>query len=307
MVFRNIYCTFAENNMEKQEEWRPVVGYEDFYEVSDWGRVKSLHRGKERILKPAPDKWGYMQVVLCRDGERETCQVHILVMQAFVGRCPAGYEIDHYDWNPSNNKLENLSYQPRGVNRARKSPEWYKKNAKQREKMYQDPEWRKNHAEATKKRSQDQEWQKNVREGAKKRAADPEWRRKNAEAMKIVHQDQEYKKKHSEAMQKLAQDPEWLQNVAEANRRKAQDPEWQRKTAEANRKKVQDPEWQRKNAEVARKKCKPVDQFMLDGQFVKRWSSATEAARELGVNNRTISACCKGKRKSTGGYVWKYA
>ena len=35
--------------MEKQEElWKPVVGYEGFYEVSNCGRVKSLHRGKER-------------------------------------------------------------------------------------------------------------------------------------------------------------------------------------------------------------------------------------------------------------------
>ena len=48
---------------------------------------------------------------------------------------------------------------------------------------------------------------------------------------------------------------------------------------------------------------KPVYCIELDRTF----KSQVEAARELGLDNRYISACCKGKRKTAGGYRWKYA
>ena len=175
--------------MEK-ETWKPVVGYEGLYEVSDWGRVKSLNfnnTGKEGMLKPNPNGKGYLCVGLCNNGNQETCKVHILVMRAFVGECPEGYEVDHYDWNPENNMLENLSYQPKGINRARRSPEW-----------------KKNQAEAV------------------------------------------------------------------------------RKTL-----------------------SKPVNQYTLDGEYVKTWESATDAARELGLSQGHISSCCNGKRENAGGFIWK--
>jgi len=51
----------------------------------------------------------------------------------------------------------------------------------------------------------------------------------------------------------------------------------------------------------------PVDQYSKDGTFIKRWLSGTDADRVLGINNANINSCCRGKVKSTGGYVWKYA
>lgn len=115
--------------MEK-ETWKPVVGYEGLYEVSDWGRVKSVGRGKERILKLTPNTLGYLQVSLHKNGEQKTCKVHQLVMRAFVGECPDGYEVDHYDWDRKNNRLNNLRYIPAKENAGRKSPEWQRKTAK---------------------------------------------------------------------------------------------------------------------------------------------------------------------------------
>lgn len=53
---------------------------------------------------------------------------------------------------------------------------------------------------------------------------------------------------------------------------------------------------------------KPVNQIDKNtGQVIKTWSCAKEVRRVLGVNNRNISACCSGKRKSAGGYIWRYA
>ena len=52
---------------------------------------------------------------------------------------------------------------------------------------------------------------------------------------------------------------------------------------------------------------KKILQYTKSGEFVREWASATEAQRELGIRQSNICACCKGERKSAGGYAWKYA
>ena len=58
------------------------------------------------------------------------------------------------------------------------------------------------------------------------------------------------------------------------------------------------------------KKCKnapkEVLQFTKDGKFVNEFPSAQEAGRCTGINRGNIWACCKGRYKSAGGYIWKY-
>ena len=54
------------------------------------------------------------------------------------------------------------------------------------------------------------------------------------------------------------------------------------------------------------KLSKPVLQYTMDGKFVKEWPSTMQAEREGGFNNRQISACCRGKRKTHKGFIWKY-
>ena len=51
----------------------------------------------------------------------------------------------------------------------------------------------------------------------------------------------------------------------------------------------------------------PILQFSKDGTLIKEWSSACEAQRQLGIHQQSICACLKGRLKSTGGYVWRYA
>ena len=52
---------------------------------------------------------------------------------------------------------------------------------------------------------------------------------------------------------------------------------------------------------------KPVSQFTLKNEFIKTYSSATEAEKETGTHYGNISMCCNGKRKTAGGYIWKFA
>ena len=51
---------------------------------------------------------------------------------------------------------------------------------------------------------------------------------------------------------------------------------------------------------------RPIDQYTMDGMLIKEWYSTNEAARTLGLIQQNITKCCQGKRKSVGGYVWKY-
>lgn len=47
-------------------------------------------------------------------------------------------------------------------------------------------------------------------------------------------------------------------------------------------------------------------QYSIDGEFIAEYPSTREASRQTGCDNSSISKCCKGKLKSTGGFIWKY-
>ena len=60
--------------------------------------------------------------------------------------------------------------------------------------------------------------------------------------------------------------------------------------------------------EAAKEKCsKPILQFSKSGEFIKEWPSAHEAERKLGIPQSHICHCLKGRYKSAGGFVWRYA
>ena len=99
------------------EIWRPVVGYEDAYAVSNYGRVKNLARidnmGKfkrERILRQPKAPNGYLHVHLSKDGKTKWCLVHRLVAEAFCEKSEGCNVVNHIDNNPANNHSDNLEW-----------------------------------------------------------------------------------------------------------------------------------------------------------------------------------------------------
>ena len=97
----------------KKEIWKPVLGYEGLYEVSNWGRVKSLnynHSGKEKILKPVTYKSGYLYVVLSKNNKRKHFLIHRLVAEAFIPNTDNLPQVNHKDENPLNNVVSNLEW-----------------------------------------------------------------------------------------------------------------------------------------------------------------------------------------------------
>jgi hypothetical protein len=91
------------------EIFKDVVGYEGLYQVSNFGRVKSLKCGREKILKPY-DSEGYTRISLHKSNKRKDIRVHIMVALAHIGARPEGLVIDHIDENKSNNNVSNLRY-----------------------------------------------------------------------------------------------------------------------------------------------------------------------------------------------------
>ena len=98
------------------ENWKAIAGYEELYEVSDQGRVKSLKFGKEKILKPLKHPCGYLQVNLWKDGHIKNTYVHRLVAEAFIPN-PSNLEtVNHKDEVKTNNAANNLEWMSRADN-----------------------------------------------------------------------------------------------------------------------------------------------------------------------------------------------
>lgn len=103
--------------MEQEEIWRDIEGYEGQYQVSNLGRVKSFdridgagHLKRGRILRPVPDKKGYLRVQLHKEGKRKLFLVHRLVAQAFIPNPEGLPQVNHRDEDPSNARADNLEW-----------------------------------------------------------------------------------------------------------------------------------------------------------------------------------------------------
>jgi len=114
------------------EEWKPVVGFEESYEVSNLGRVRSFDRVrplrsrsgnmtekrfKGRVLYQGFNNKGYVMAYLCLYAKRKACTVHRLVAQAFIPNPYNLPEVNHKDGNKENNTVENLEWSTVADNR----------------------------------------------------------------------------------------------------------------------------------------------------------------------------------------------
>ena len=96
-----------------REEWRDIKGFEGKYMVSNLGIVKSLNynnTGKEGIMKPQDNGYGYLFVQLSKDGKVKQPLVHVLVATPFLPNPDNLPEVNHKDENKYNNCVQNLEW-----------------------------------------------------------------------------------------------------------------------------------------------------------------------------------------------------
>jgi hypothetical protein len=103
------------------EIWKDVVGFESFYQVSNFGNVKSLNRivvstdkgnylRKGKILIKTIDHFGYERVGFTLNSKTVAKKVHRLVAEAFIDNPYNNPHINHIDGNKSNNHCSNLEW-----------------------------------------------------------------------------------------------------------------------------------------------------------------------------------------------------
>ena len=102
------------------ELWKPVYGYENLYEVSSEGRVRSLNRyttfrGNKKfvegkVLRPQERRHGYLSVWLYTGDSRRQVSVHRLVAEAFCERKDGQTEVNHLNENKQDNRASNLEW-----------------------------------------------------------------------------------------------------------------------------------------------------------------------------------------------------
>ena len=212
------------------EEWRNIKGYEGLYQVSNWGRVRSLDRfiyvdGKKgkykkflkgKLLKLIETKYGnYTRVVVGLCGN--TFVVSRLVAEHFIPNPENKPEVDHKNTDSTDNRVENLRWTTSLEN-------------------HNNPITKKHISEARKGKIP---WNLG--------------------------------KKYTE---------EQCSNISKSKIGKC--------TYDKN------------------PNAKAVLQFSLNGDFIREFSCIKEACECLGISQPLISMCCRGKRKSAGGFKWEY-
>lgn len=101
------------------EQWKAITGFEQHYEISNMGRVRSIKNGRQRFLKVAPqrDPKRYPCVTLSKDGVPFLRSVHTLVALHFIGPKPSPvHEVRHLDGDNLNPRVDNLAWGTRKDN-----------------------------------------------------------------------------------------------------------------------------------------------------------------------------------------------
>jgi hypothetical protein len=102
--------------METWETWKDVAGYENKYQVNNFGHIKSLLR-KGKILKNSVlSKTGYLCVDLCYNGKITKHTIHRLVAKAFIPNPENKEQVNHINGVKKDNRVINLEWSTRSEN-----------------------------------------------------------------------------------------------------------------------------------------------------------------------------------------------
>lgn len=104
-----------------EEIWKDIEDYEGLYQVSNFGRIKSLKRTvmrrnnrqyteKEKILNQYNNKKGYKYVCLCKEGKAKSIKTHRLVAETFIPNIFNKEQVNHIDYDKANNIVTNLEW-----------------------------------------------------------------------------------------------------------------------------------------------------------------------------------------------------
>lgn len=100
-------------------DWRDIKGYENKYQVNQFGHVRNVITNKRLYGSPDP-RQGYLRVDLRKNGVRKTYRIHRLVAEAFIPNSDNYDTVDHIDFNRTNNNVLNLRWMSLEENSSRR-------------------------------------------------------------------------------------------------------------------------------------------------------------------------------------------
>lgn len=92
------------------EIWKDIKGYEGLYQVSNYGKIKSLRFDKEMIMTNRINSNGYVDIIFTKDGEGKSIRVHRIVGEHFLDNSQGYPVINHIDGDKQNNHVDNLEW-----------------------------------------------------------------------------------------------------------------------------------------------------------------------------------------------------
>ena len=248
------------------EEWRPIENFEGRYEVSDWGRVKSLNyrnTGKEELMLGSLDKDGYIMFTLSKNRKKTYKRLNILVAKAFIP-------------NPENKPfVGHLLTLPNGLEDKSANEAWNL--------AWMTAEENRNYGTL------------NQRMSAIRSIAVYQYNNEG-DLLKIwssfaqIEKDGEFDSR----------------TVCKCCKNKLKTYKGYIWSYEALSKEQIADILKKKSLKNRKDQSKIIYQYSLDGYLLKEWPSINEAARYYSCDKSNIYSACKGKSKTAKGYIWSY-
>ena len=249
------------------EIWKDVKGYEGKYQVSNLGRIRCLKNKRNKEgIMSLGEKRGYYIILVPNGKSRKNLFVHRLVAMAFIPNPLNKPYIDHINGDSRDNRVENLRWCTHKENMNNPITKQRIRDAMMGE---NNPFYGKTHREDTKSRISQS------RMGKYRGEENPF-----------------YGKTHREDTKSRISQSRMGKYRGEEN------PFYGKKhTLETK-------------AIMSQKKKErggiPIVQMSKEGEIIKVWEHASIAGKTLNISPSSITECCRGKRKSIGGYIWKY-
>lgn len=310
------------------------------YEGSNIGRVRCLNyggiKGNVQVLRQHYLQGGKIENDWLRTGVfGKDMFVHTIIALAFIGERPKGFEVDHINFRRDDNRLENIRYIPKAENCCRHSADGIQNHKEAMDKLWSDDEFREKQSKTMFIRNQQTDIQVKASIGIQKYWSDDSNRKFQSDLLKRLWEDDAFIKKHQSATKK-AKSKKILQidknngevvkvwnSMVEAsnelgitNKTISQCCLGQKPSAGgyiwAFAEMFETEEYFEKiKTDIERSKRstrpRPVIEYDLKGNFVKKYNTIKEASKQTGINDAHISLCCKGKRKTAGKRIWRYA
>lgn len=258
------------------EIWKPIKGYEGYYEISNFGKVRSLDRivkqgtslrkVKAKTINLHIGAYGYPCVSLCKDGKTKCFPIHRLLARAFIPNPENKPHIDHIDTDKTNYRLDNLRWCTQKENMNNPLTLAFCK-----ERVY------------TKERTE----KINKTKIERKRKTAP---KKIYQFDKNGYLIKEYNSIREASIENNIS-RETISRCCHKEAMTAGGYLWSFKEDDV-------PVYK-----IIRHNIKPIYQYDRNGIFIKKWDSISDAIRATGIVNISRSAKCENPR---GKYIWRY-